>query len=36
MAIYAINMLYNPNENYNILEEEISKSLEIHMDKKTS
>ena len=25
----------NPNENYNILEEEISNSLEIHMNKKT-
>ena len=24
----------NPNENYNILEEEISNSLEIHMNKK--
>ena len=29
------NLTNNPNENYNILEEEISKSLEIHMNKKT-
>ena len=29
------NLTNNPNENYNILEEEISNSLEIHMNKKT-
>ena len=29
------NITNNPNENYNILEEEISNSLEIHMNKKT-
>ena len=29
------NLTNNPNENYNILEEEISNSLEIHMIKKT-
>ena len=28
------NLTNNPNENYNILEEEISNSLEIHMNKK--
>ena len=28
------NLTDNPNENYNILEEEISNSLEIHMNKK--
>ena len=28
------NLKNNPNENYNILEEEITKSLEIHMDKR--
>ena len=29
------NIMNNPNENYNILEEEISNALEIHMNKKT-
>ena len=29
------NLTNNPNENYNLLEEEISNSLEIHMNKKT-
>ena len=28
------NIMNNPNKNYNILEEEISNSLEIHMNKK--
>ena len=35
IVIVIVIVIVNPNENYNILESEIIKSMESHMNKKT-